>query len=44
MTENSKIEWTTHTFNPWRGCTKVAAGRLLDGREWSEFPQAGANV
>lgn len=26
MTENSKIEWTTHTFNPWRGCTKVAAG------------------
>lgn len=23
---NSKIEWTTHTFNPWRGCTKVAAG------------------
>lgn len=26
MGENSKIEWTTHTFNPWRGCTKVAAG------------------
>jgi protein gp37 len=26
MAENSKIEWTTHTFNPWRGCTKVAAG------------------
>jgi protein gp37 len=24
--ENSKIEWTTHTFNPWRGCTKIAAG------------------
>lgn len=26
MSENSKIEWTDHTFNPWRGCTKVAAG------------------
>lgn len=26
MAENSKIQWTTHTFNPWRGCTKVATG------------------
>lgn len=26
MAENSKIEWTTHTFNPWRGCTKVSRG------------------
>ncbi|HEY6030479.1 MAG TPA: DUF5131 family protein [Gaiellaceae bacterium] len=24
MTENSKIEWTAHTFNPWIGCTKVS--------------------
>lgn len=24
MAENSKIEWTTHTFNPWIGCTKVS--------------------
>lgn len=24
--ENSKIEWTHHTFNPWIGCTKVSAG------------------
>lgn len=24
MGENSKIEWTTHTFNPWIGCTKVS--------------------
>lgn len=24
--ENSKIGWTTHTFNPWRGCTKVSEG------------------
>jgi protein gp37 len=23
MGENSKIEWTNHTFNPWLGCTKV---------------------
>lgn len=26
MAENSKIEWTTHTFNPWIGCTKVSPG------------------
>ncbi len=26
MAENSKIEWTHHTFNPWRGCTKVSQG------------------
>ena len=26
MAENTKIEWATHTFNPWRGCAKVAAG------------------
>lgn len=26
MAENSKIEWTHHTFNPWRGCTKVSEG------------------
>ena len=24
MAENSKIEWTDHTFNPWRGCVKVS--------------------
>lgn len=24
MAENSKIEWTTSTFNPWVGCTKVS--------------------
>jgi protein gp37 len=22
--ENSKIEWTDHTFNPWTGCTKIS--------------------
>lgn len=24
--ENSKIQWCHHTFNPWRGCTKVSPG------------------
>lgn len=24
MSDNSKIEWTDHTFNPWEGCQKVA--------------------
>lgn len=24
MGENSTIEWTDHTFNPWVGCTKVS--------------------
>ena len=26
MGENSKIEWTEHTFNPWIGCEKVSPG------------------
>lgn len=26
MGEQSHIEWTTHTFNPWEGCTKVSPG------------------
>lgn len=26
MAEKTKIEWTDHTFNPWRGCMKVHAG------------------
>ena len=26
MAENTKIEWTDHTFNPWIGCTKVSPG------------------
>ena len=24
MAENSAIEWTDHTFNPWVGCTKIS--------------------
>lgn len=26
MAENSAIEWTDHTFNPWVGCTKISPG------------------
>lgn len=26
MSENSKIEWTDHTFNPWEGCQRVGPG------------------
>ncbi len=26
MAENSAIEWTDHTFNPWWGCVKVSPG------------------
>lgn len=26
MGENSRIEWTHHTFNPWIGCQKVGPG------------------
>lgn len=26
MGQTTKIEWADHTFNPWRGCSKVAPG------------------
>ncbi|PFH29082.1 phage Gp37/Gp68 family protein [Burkholderia sp. JKS000303] len=26
MSENTKIEWTDSTFNPWEGCAKVSPG------------------
>lgn len=26
MAENSTIQWTNHTWNPWHGCVKVSAG------------------
>lgn len=26
MGKDSAIQWTHHTFNPWRGCTKVSPG------------------
>jgi protein gp37 len=46
MSENTKIEWTDHTFNPWIGCTKVSpgganllrVGKKHAGRKWNEYP------
>lgn len=26
MGDTTKIQWATHTFNPWEGCTKVSPG------------------
>ena len=26
MSENTKIEWCDHTFNPWEGCQKTGPG------------------
>lgn len=26
MAENTKIQWTDHTFNPWLGCARVSEG------------------
>ena len=26
MGEKTKIQWCDHTFNPWRGCTKISTG------------------
>lgn len=48
MAENSKIEWTHHTWNPWIGCQKVGPGcngcyawAMMDLRygrvEWGEI-------
>jgi protein gp37 len=37
MGANSKIEWTTHTFNPWWGCTKVSeACKNCYAEAWSK--------
>lgn len=48
MGENSRIEWTDHTWNPWIGCTKVSAacdscyaerwGKRF-GVEWGNHPR-----
>lgn len=49
MTKNSNIEWTTHTFNAWRGCTKVSAGckhcyaETLSGRNPTQLGIWGKN-
>ena len=37
MAENSKIEWTHHTFNPWWGCVKVSpACKNCYAESWSK--------
>jgi len=44
MAENSKIEWTDHTFNPWIGCTNVSPGcdhcyaeTMANRRGWAKW-------
>jgi len=47
MGQNSKIEWTHHTFNPWWGCTRVSPGcencyaETLDRRYNAKYPHWG---
>ena len=47
--ENSHIEWTNHTFNPWWGCMKVSEGckncyaESLDNRYHHADPHWGPN-
>lgn len=47
MAENTKIEWATHTFNPWEGCVKVSPecdhcyaeardNRMHNGSNWGK--------
>jgi protein gp37 len=38
----TKIEWTDEAWNPVTGCSKVGAGRLLDGVLHDEYPEARA--
>ncbi len=47
MAENSSIQWTDHTFNPWIGCTKVSPGcahcyaEELDRKRFSKTMDGG---
>lgn len=44
MAENSGIEWTHHTFNPWIGCTKVSpACDHCYAEEWNKRYEGGKN-
>jgi protein gp37 len=37
LAKNSKIEWTTHTFNPWWGCVKMSpACKFCYAESWSK--------
>ncbi len=43
MAQNSKIEWTHHTFNPWWGCLKVSpACKHCYAESWAK--RTGHNV
>jgi protein gp37 len=47
--ENSEIEWTDHTFNPWIGCTNISPGcdhcyaeamaRRFGHAKWGDHPR-----
>lgn len=44
MGEQSAIEWTEKTYNPWQGCTQVSAGCDLcymfrEKRRWGQDPE-----
>ncbi|MEO1417519.1 MAG: DUF5131 family protein [Bacteroidota bacterium] len=44
--ENSKIQWTDATWNPWHGCTKVSAGckNCYMYRDKAKYGQDGSTV
>lgn len=46
MGANTKIEWATHTYNPWWGCEKVspACGLPIKGRENEPHGECYAKV
>lgn len=51
MAENSKIEWTDHTFNPWIGCQKVSPGcdhcyaeSMSNRYGWTEWGPHGQRI
>ncbi len=49
MADNSAIEWTDHTFNPWTGCTNISPGcdncyaeawsKRSGHVKWGKFPR-----
>lgn len=44
MGENSSIQWTTHTWNPWQGCDRVSPGcdncyMFRDMRRYGKDPE-----
>lgn len=44
MAENSSIQWTQHTWNPWQGCKKVSPGckycyMYRDKKRWKQDPK-----